>query len=264
MISFEEKIAELRNLRKQLIIKERNLEDSMKKEKDEALKTIGDKYLPEIKKTSHNILKSEENIVKFNENVVKVSTFDCKFITKIMRELIRIYEGENFIYKNIRYCPNSKQRIKQNRAQILISDKRKDFISDGVDISRLYSLQKNGDGIILDWNERLLSSDTISFYQLTDDDELKTNIKLNRFPYLKQFIDFIISYCLVNENYMELNLTEEQIENLKKQFLLDNLDNIKKYQEMVKFNEQLKVQEEVEKNAEYRNKQLTKALNKKI
>lgn len=262
METFNEKLAELRNLRKELIIKERNLQDNMKKEKEEAIKAIGDKYLPEIKKTSLNILKSEEDISNFNKNIVKCATFDCQFMIKIMREFIRLYEGENFIYKNIRYCPNPKQRIKQNRAQVLISDKRDNFIKDGIDIFKLYSIQKNGDGIILDWNERLLSSNSISFYRLTEDDELKTNIKLNRFPYLKQFIDFIVSHCLSNENYKELYLTENEIEDLKKQFILDNLDNIKKYHDMVKFNEQLKFQEEVDKNAEYRDKQLVKALNK--
>ena len=40
----------------------------MRKEKEESIKAIGDKYLPKIKNTCKNILKSEEEIIKFNQN----------------------------------------------------------------------------------------------------------------------------------------------------------------------------------------------------
>lgn len=264
MTNLEERITELRNIRRNLIGTEQSLQDNMKNEKQEADKEIADKYLPLIKNTAKRILKSEEDMDKFYEKLVNYSTFEYRSFIEIMKEIIKVYEGENFIYKEIRYFPQPiRKSTYHKRSKVLFLDKRKTLINQDIDISKLYAVQKHGDGIVLEWDDTFMGLDYISFYKINDNGELKTNIKLNRFPYLKQFIDFIISYHLENENYVGPKLKVEEIEKLKNQFIFDNLDNIKKYHEMVKFNEQRKMEKEIEKNAEYRNKQLLKSLSKR-
>lgn len=257
MESFNEKLAELKRLRKKLINKENDLEDNMKKEKSYANKAIEDKYIPEIENIFLKIEQSEEEINEFNEEIVRCSTFDIWDIVQIMKEIIKIYEGETYIYKQITYTRDSKRNISSSFAKVLFSDKRKKLITHHIDISKLYSIQKNGDGIILDWNDDIFEKKYINFYSITDDGKLKSNIKLSKFPYLKQFIDFVISYE-VNNNYEKLNFTE--LQNLKYEFIVNNVEEIEKYHETITFNEQINAQKEIDKKVKYRNKQLIKAI----
>lgn len=261
MEHFNDKILELRKLKKQLIHHETSLNEKKLEEIKNAVNLIQEKYDSKIEAVNLDISKTEEEEIKYNKVVETASIFNRNAIVKVMRDIIRIYEGYNFIYKQINYCPDSKRRIKQERAKVLISSKKNNFIKDDVDISKLYALQKSGDGIILEWNDEFFNKPYIKFYGLTEDNELKINVKLNKFPYLKQYIDFVILYCIKNDCYTKY-LSEEKLEKLKIQFINDNVENIQKYHEIVKENEEFEMKKEIENNAKYRAKQLRKALNK--
>ena len=86
------------------------------------------------------ILKSEEDMDKFYEKVVNYSTFEYRSFIKIMKEIIKIYEGENFIYKEIRYFPQPiRKSTYHKRSKVLFLDKRKTLINQDIDISKLYA-----------------------------------------------------------------------------------------------------------------------------
>ena len=135
MESFNEKLAELKRLRKELINKENNLQDNMKKEKNDANKAIEDKYIPEIEKTFSKIQESEEKIDEFNEEIVRCSTFDLWDIVSIMKEIIKIYEGENYIYNRITYTRDSKRNISSSFAKVLFSDNAQGYLYYGPESS---------------------------------------------------------------------------------------------------------------------------------
>lgn len=260
MEEFNQTLAELTNKRKKLINNEKTIRAKKDNEIVESTKIIENKYKQELEKISCDIEEIESDIQELAAKIIFYSYFNYRSIVKIMRDIIRIYEGESFIYREIDYCPNPKRRIITEKARILIVEKKESFIKRYCDKSKLYSILKNGDGIILDWDVQRDTS-YINFYDATADGELKSNVKLSKFPYLKQFINFAISFCI--ENNLKRDLPLYELEKLKQEFIRNNVIKIKEYHEMVKFNEGIKLQNQVEKNAEYRNKQLIKALNKK-
>jgi len=261
MKHFKDKILELKKIKKELINEEISLNDKKMEEVKSTINLINKKYDPKIRAVNLDISKIEKEQNDYNVIVQIASMFMINSTVKIMRDLIRIYEGKNFVYEKIRYCPDSKRIIIQEDAKVLVYDKRMKFIKDGIDISKLYALQKSGDGIVLDWREESIYKKFICFYSFSDN-ELKINVKLNRFPYLKQFIDYVISYCIENNCYRGC-LTEEQLEDLKIKLIKDNVEYIQKYHEKVRNDEQEEFNKQLNKNIEYRAKQLRKALNRR-
>lgn len=261
MKNFNEELVELKKLRKELINNENTLNEKKLNEVKDAVNLIQEKYDPKIKKINLDISQTEDNIKKLNENIVKYSTFDTRDMVEIMTDIIRIYEGEQFILDEVYYHPNPKRIIIAEKALLLANKAKQKFLRNkDCYKERIYSIQKHGDGIVLNWKVESENRNYIKFYDFNHVDELMTNIKLNKFPYLKQFIDFVILHRMSNN--IKKDLPIGKLEKLKYEFIKDNIENIRKYHEMVKFNEENEMKKEINKNAEYRNKQLRKALKK--
>jgi len=251
MKNYNEEITILKNSRKQII------EKIIMFEKNNNLGFSKD-YVEGIRNLSFELMKVDRILNEKQKEIIYNSYFDYKIISKIMSDIIRIYEGKNFVYKEIPYHPESKRRIIFKDARVLIFDEKLKYLSKNCDIAKIYSVIKNGDGIVLDWDFYYdYENSYVKFYKLNDKGELKSNIKLNKFPYLKRFIDYVINYSMSNKN-----ITEEKLEQLKNHFIEDNEEDIREYHEVVKINEENEMKEKIDKNIKYRDKQLKKALKK--
>jgi len=65
--------------------------------------------------------------------------------------------------------------------------------------------------------------ETLKFYKF-ETGTINQNISLKGYAYLKDFIDMVINYRLENKKE---DITEEELENLKNQFILSNRKKLK-------------------------------------
>lgn len=223
------------------------------------MKDFEEKIL-ELKKLRKEI---NNNIHNFNEKIVNCSTFYTYHIVEILTDIIRVYEGKQFKLGEYCYHPNPKRLIMTETAMLLLNYKRQSFLEQGTcHKGKVYALQKHGDGIVLNWNIKGSNKKLVKFYDINHVNELVTNIKLNKFPYIKEFIDFVISYRISHN--LEEDISIGRLTKLKEEFIICNSENIKEYHKVVKTKEEERMQKEINKNNEYRNKRLQKILRKPI
>lgn len=261
MKNYEEKLKKLRNLKKVLLYESIKCEEEKIEKINYEIKKIEDDYNKKQKNLSKKIENKLKTIEEYQNKIVFSSTFDFYDIINIIRSIIRIYEGENFNYCIVHYYPNSKRKIIQYTADVLVTETKENFIDKPCDKSKLYSISKKGHGIILDWDAIFGTRKHLSFYTLDKNGQLMPKIKLTKFPYLKDFIDYVISYCIENSISHILSLSE--LEKLKKEFIYSNKQNIKLYHENLSRKQETEYKEKLEKNIQYRNKQLLKVLNRR-
>ena len=260
MKNFNEDLQKLRKLRKSLVGKEKKLISKRDCEIDTERTNILKKYEPQLEKISSNISDNQNEIKELEAKIASYSVFDVSLITEILKDIIKVYTGENFYYKEVDYCPNPKRQIICERVKVLVSLKGLKYIGHRAYESRLHSLAKNGDGIILNWKVTKANAEYINFYAINENGQLEPNIKLNMFPYVKSFIDFVISYSI--ENNLNKELTEEELEKLKSTFIFNNEESIKSYHQEIESKEEQESKKEISERSEYRAKQLLKALKK--
>ena len=223
------------------------------------MQTFNEKIL-ELKKLRKEI---NQDINKFNERIVNCSTFYTYNIVEILIDIIRVYEGKQFKLAEYRYHPKPERLIITETAMLLLNYKKQSFLDQGTcHKGKVYALQKHGDGIVLNWDVKSANKKSVKFYDVNHVNELVPNIKLNKFPYIKEFIDFVISYR-INKG-LEEDISIGCLTKLKEEFIICNSDNIKQYHETVKNREEEKMQKEINENNKYRNKRLQKILRKPI
>ena len=130
MKHFKDRILELEKIKKELINEEISLNDKKLEEVKSTINLINKKYDPKIRAVNLDISKIEKEQNDYNVIVQSASMFMINSIVKIMRDLIRIYEGKNFVYEEISYCTDSKRIIIQEGAKVLVYDKTYQFSFD--------------------------------------------------------------------------------------------------------------------------------------
>lgn len=253
-----EKLNEFKRIRKGLEIYKlqteynRDLELNMS---EEALKLNYDKPLQNAIK---NIEYYSNKIKEINETLIKYSIFNYKTITNVLRVLIRVYEGKNFILEDVNYQPNPERKIITEEARVLVNQDKAAFNDIEKNKDKLYAMQKHGDAIILDW--KIKSKEFVKFYDLAGNDNLKHNIKTNKFQYVMDFIDYVVTFCY--KNNIDEELTEEHLFELMKLFVFEHVEDIKRYHEEIKQQEENDMRKQIIENSQYRNKQLKKVLDR--
>ena len=100
--------------------------------------------------------------------------------------------------------------------------------------------------------------ETIKFFKF-ETGTINQNISLRGYDYLKEYINMVINYRL--ENNIE-EITEEELENLKNQFILSNKDNIENNLYINAEIDMINYKKEVEENLEHNKKLLKRRINK--
>ena len=229
---------------KRLIQERRDLID--KKHVSNVFKETGD-----AKNFESQIRIVDDRLSYFKDKIVDASTFNIKTMSKTFTDLIRIYDGKNFVLRKINYVDDTKTCVFSSGSVTLLINKYR--ISDDARLSHINIMQKEGNAIPLCWNNE---TNKFKLYYRNDTD-LANMVKLNRFPYLKDFANFVISYKIKKGI---INLNKVELEKLKLKFLYHHKDDIKNYHEIKKQQEKIEHDKKLEEAYECMGKLLIKAL----
>ena len=230
MIGYKNELERLQREKKDLTQSINNNKIKKENEIKEAQRVIEEKYDGLIQKEDRNLCETIGAIDFLKKKVVEFSEFKGAIAWNLicaMIDIIRVYEGKEYIVQDINYPVDGKSIYDTNKAYLIINNERK--LNKEIVIHQLYEINirvKEGNAIVLNWDAPYTSNiNSFKFYDLKDHN-IKHNASLGRFNYIKRFIDYIISYRLENGI---IELTPEDIINLEKMFLRDNFYDIEEY-----------------------------------
>lgn len=240
-------------------------DNKIKKENElsESQRLIEEKYDNIIQQYDRNLCETRDAIDFLKKKIAEFSEFNgecARTLICMIIDIIKVYEGKNYIQQTLIYSLDSKRPIKTQRANVIISSHRKlDKDKSESQLSKINIRIKEGNALVLNWNDNFSDSKYIKFYDLKDND-IKHNVSFGKFNYIKEFVDYIISYRL--ENGLK-EITTKEIEKLEIMFLRNNVYDIQEYHEYLAEREKELAIEQVQENANHREKIFLRRINKK-
>lgn len=263
MIGYRNELESLLKERKAL---EKRINDNkIRKENElsESQRLIEEKYNNIIQQYDRSLCEIKGSIDFLKKKITECSTFSGLVVLTLINaiiDIIEIYEGKNYIQQTLIYSLDSKRPIKTQRANVIISKERKlDKNKCENQLPKINIRIKEGNALVLNWNDDFFDCRYIKFYDLKDNN-IKHNVSFGKFNYIKKFVDYVISYRLEN-GFKEIN--EAEIEKLEKMFLYENIYEIQEYHEYLAQKEKEITLEQVQERANHREKILLRRINKK-
>ena len=176
------------------------------------------------------------------------STFDSSIIIPIITNLVSIFEGEKYI-SQLYYFKTDKE---SKNIIMIISEL---YLKNNYNERYLYSLVKKGNAIIIETDE--YCNDTIKFYKSDQLHRINQCVNFKNFPYVKEFIDYLIDYKTKNNM---LNLSKEIIICLEAEFIKSKLEQIKYNYDKKDEESKIKLDREIKHNNKIRERKLKKIL----
>lgn len=251
-MDYNTKLKNLRSAKNETIENIKILDKNKLEEIEEAKRLIEEKYLTLELKSLDELNKNVDELCNYSKLIEEYSTM-YNGIFDILLELISIYEGEPYVLEKLNYHKNNSLPSEVWNVFMIMSKstfqniKNPRYVKEGY----YYHLLKSGLAIkvIEDWSQYDLP-DKISFYKTDNMSRIIPQINFNKFPYVNQFIDYVINYRL--ENNIK-HLSKIVMYKLKDEFILLNFDNICNNYKM---KEEQKLKESIENiNTEYEHKQ---------
>jgi len=213
------------------LLAQRDLE--IKKETERIIK----EYEEKIKQNNDENYSTKKQLKNLEETILNYSTFDLGLLGKCLEQLVSIFEGESFLYREAVH--NSKitkhgvmdswEEDVKTKVKMIIKESKltNNYNSNSSDNNAIDKLINDGNAIVLEENDFFLrDSDIITIYSLKDN-QLISNINFNKFGYVKEFIDNIIQFRF---QHNKLKFNEKDILNYMKSFILERKDMILKNQ----------------------------------
>lgn len=150
--------------------------------------------------------------------VINNSTLDIEILGKYIAEIMSLYEGKTYCYqKSTMLIPYTDI---ENVIYLVVDENYKcDFYVDTEDRYSLNSVKKVPEnGIVFS-----TCMSQVNFYRINEDANLISTVSFEKFPYVQEFINYIIKYRIDN---LGRDLTDEILEDLKLNFVYDNLEDI--------------------------------------
>lgn len=224
-MDYNSRLKSLRTDRNYAIDEIKELDKREVEELKETRRLIEEKYSNLKQKPFSDLDRKTTELYNYCKLIEKYSTMDSK-IFHIITELISIFEGENYVLERINYHKDKSTPSAVWETFLIIPKSIFKNIKNPNYVREQYfnHLLKNGLAIkiVEEWSSFYLP-DYFSFYKVDSTGRLEQQINFKGFPYLKQFIDYIINYRI--ENNIE-ELSEEEMQTLKDKFILLNFDNI--------------------------------------
>lgn len=235
-------LKQMRNEKNITVDEIKMLDESESKELKETKKTIEEKYSGLKEKSFGDLGKKTTDIYNYCKLIEKYSTMDSD-IFYVITELISLFEGEPYVLERIDYHKDKSTPSEVWDTFMIMSQNTFNNIKNPKYVRERYfnHLLKNGLAITIieEWGGYFLP-DYFTFYKADSMGRLNQNISFKGFPYIKEFIDYIINYRI--ENNIE-ELLEEDMQKLKDEFILLNVNKIQN-------NYQIKQQRLIQQNTE--------------
>lgn len=162
-----------------------------------------------LKKLKDEMTEKIEEYSKYCHMVEEYSRFEIKSLGNILAEIITFYEGKKYICKEVEMkhsqCDYDDYGDSIVGTECSESFKRLALVDENDECNRIILPPTNS----LDWFFYLYDSPVLSILD-------GTNMFSALYPYLKDFIDYVIYYRMENDIS---NLAPEILEELKKSFL---------------------------------------------
>ena len=243
------------NLKEKEYLKKKELEEI-----ENSKKIIEEKYREDYKGLNEFFKINQSNISDECKLIEKYSIFNSHDIIPIIKDIINIYEGIEYIYKNTSYHVNPKRLILASEVAIFVKkDKAITKFGAVYPFQYFHSLKKHRDMFVLKYDGNYWNNKDIIFYK-SDGNNVKETVKFSKFKYIKEFIDFVISYRI--ENNIEFILCED-LEKLKKSFIESKIDEIYKHHDELNKQDEKIYNEKLKNSKDKREKHLKRLLLKK-
>lgn len=206
----------------------KDLDNDKITELNEAKRVIEEKYSKLEQTALDNLSEQTETVYNYCKLIEKNSTMSGE-IFNIITELISVFEGEPYVIEKINYHKDKATPSAVVDSFMIMSKKVYENIKSPSYVRERYfhHLLKNGLAIkiVEDWSDFYLP-DEISFYKADLMGRIEPQISFKGFPYVKQFVDYIINYRI--ENKVD-ELSEKDMQKLKNNFILLNINYIQDY-----------------------------------
>lgn len=209
------------------LLAQRDLE--IKRETERIIK----EYEEKIKQNNEENYPTKKQLKDLGETILNYSTFDLELLGKCLEQLVSIFEGESFLYREAVH--NSKitkhgvmdswEEDVKTKVKMIVKESKltNNYNSASSDNNAIDKLINNGNAIVLKEKDFFLrDSDLIRIYSLKDN-QLISNIDFNKFDYVKEFIDNIIQFRSQNN---KIKFSEKDILCYMKNFILERKDII--------------------------------------
>lgn len=259
-MNFQEKLQDLRKDKAIAIAGIEAVEEKKVEEIKKITKSIEEKYSGKIEKYNEEFKNSVSNIHEYCKLIEKYSTFNSIYIAYILAELISVFEGKKYIISEMSYHPEKGSPAQVQDILVIIEEKNLEKINAINHISEryFYHLIKTKKIILVDSKYSLYMPETIKFYKF-ETGTINQNISLRGYTYLKDYIDMVINYRIENN---KSEITDEELEKLKNQFILYNKEKIESNLKLNAEIDLINYQKEVEENLEHNKKLLKRRINK--
>ena len=153
----------------------------------------------------------------------KYSNFDMRILGPILASIASIFEGHEFVYQdNIMTGEKDVNGYYNNINYLMLVDSFKwqdNFI---IKKSSFSSRTNNPSKNTFEYEEKFYNA--INYY-VTGEGDVKPVLEGTKFPYLKEFVDFVITYRM--KNNLE-NIKEDVLLSLRKEFIVSHMEKITK------------------------------------
>lgn len=262
-MDFNASLSKLRNRKSSLLQSRKDLNSSKEQEIKEAIQKIEEKYASLDRKYENEFEFAYIETYNYCNLIEKYSILNREDISIVLSELISTFEGKTYVPQSLLYHVDGESPAAFWNIFMIMS---KDIIEKIKDPRRVQAryinyLLKNGLAIKLcdEWSQSKWPNE-LSFYKTDGMCRVNQNISFKGFPYVKCFIDSVINYQI--ENKID-EISFEELEKLKEQFILINIDTIEDGYKTLADTEQSRSNEII--NDDYKHKQmLLKRLVKKI
>lgn len=241
-MDYNSRLNNLRADKNQTVDEIKELNKNKSKELKEAKRLIEEKYSNLQQKSFSDLDRKTTELYNYCKLIEKNSTMDSD-IFHVITELISIFEGEPYVLERLNYHKDKTtpsavwETFMIMPKNIYKSIKNPNYVRERY----FHHLLKNGLAIkiIEEWSSFYLP-DYFSFYKANSTGRVDQQINFKGFPYVKQFVDYIINYRM--KNNIE-KLSKEDMKKLKDEFILLNIDNIQN-------NYQLKAEQRIKETVE--------------
>lgn len=237
-MDFNLELEQLRKQKKQVQEERSGLREQKEREIREIVEQIEKKYAQMSRDKDQELLESNDKIDAYCKMLEEYSTFNEKELGETIASLMRIFEGVNFIYHRtpINYTTEVTRllvdTIEVNTGKhqriVVLEEERKDSYSDRH--NSLKSLVKQGKAIILVDDANPSETDLLFYRADTMNHNIKQCVNVGRFTYIKEFIDYLISYKIENQLH---ELSSDEIAKLQAEFISARIKQIEEnYQKL--------------------------------
>lgn len=257
-MSINSQLIELRSTKKRILDDKANLSAEAAKSGSK-----GKEYLLSLKSILNKLNEINERIVLESLDVQKYATFNTEEIGNILAELMSIYEGTYFEFKNISY----KEIGYSFLDALLIIDSKKDkdarsrqevVLPHFIPETNINILINNGYAIkFFDRLQRDEIPEKINFYEADENGNLNLKVRFRRFQYVKEFVDYVINYKIKNRQH---DISVETLESLKNEFICNNIEQIQQYHSYLAEEKKKEFESSLEHDKKVNNRKLQKIL----